>query len=443
MENIEINSNVSSPLGARGSNSPLGARGLAHPCFNEEAKHTSARVHLPVAPKCNIQCNYCNRKYDCVNESRPGVTSSVLAPFQAVEYLKDLDSRMNNLAIIGIAGPGDPFANPEETLETMRRIKVEFPDKIFCLSSNGLELEQHIDELAELNVTHVTITINAIDPAITAKIYKWVRYGKKVYRGIEGAQILLDRQLACIPKLKAAGITVKINSIIIPGVNEHHIPEVAKKCAELGADVINCIPLIPTAETPFETVEKPDTKMIFKVRTLSKEFLPIMSHCARCRADAAGLLGQDMSETHDLLKEYSARAEQMDTTDRPYVAVGTNEGMLVNIHLGEASELYIFKQTQNGFQLVEVRKTPAKGKGDERWLNLAKLLKDCRAILISGVGENPKAMLKGCGLHVVEMTGLIDEGLEGVYNDRVIRSIAKPDAFKCGTACKGNAQGCS
>ena len=416
---------------------------LAHPCFNEEAKHTNARVHLPVAPKCNIQCNYCNRKYDCVNESRPGVTSSVLAPHQAVEYMKDLDARLENLAVVGIAGPGDPFANAVETMETMRRVKAEFPDKIFCLSSNGLELEPHIEELAELGVTHVTITINAIDPAITAKVYKWVRYNKHVYRGIEGATLLLEKQLACIPKLKAAGITVKINTIIIPGINEDHIPEVAKKCAELGADVINCIPLIPTADTPFEEVEKPDTKMIFKVRTLASEFLPIMSHCSRCRADAAGLLGQDMSGTHELLQEHASRAELMDTKDRPYVAVGTNEGMLVNIHLGEATELYIFEQTKNGYKNVEVRKTPPKGKGDERWLNLARTLKDCRAILISGVGENPKAMLKGCGLHIVEMTGLIDEGLEGVYNDKVIRSIAKPDAFKCGSSCKGDAQGCS
>lgn len=417
-------------------------RKLAHPCFNEEAKHTNARVHLPVAPKCNIQCNYCNRKYDCVNESRPGVTSSVLAPFQAVDYLKELDKRIENLAVIGIAGPGDPFANAEETLETMRRVKAEFPDKIFCLSSNGLELEPYIEELAELGVTHVTITINAIDPNITSKIYKWVRFNKHVYRGVEGAAILLERQLACIPKLKAAGIIVKINSIIIPGVNENHIPEVAKKCAGLGADVINCIPLIPTSETPFETVEKPDTKMIFKVRTLSSEFLPIMSHCARCRADAAGLLGQDLTETHVLLKEYSSRAEEMDTAHRPYVAVATNEGLLVNIHLGEAAELYIFEQTKNGFKHVEIRRTPPKGNGDERWLNLARTLKDCRAILVSGVGENPKAMLKGCGIHVVEMTGLIDEGLEGVYNNKVIRSIAKPDAFKCGSGCKGNAQGC-
>jgi len=417
-------------------------RKQAHPCFNEEAKHTNARVHLPVAPKCNIQCNYCNRKYDCVNESRPGVTSSVLAPFQAVDYLKDLDTRIENLAVIGIAGPGDPFANPKETLETMRRVSKEFPEKLFCLSTNGLDLEPYIDDIADLNVSHVTLTINAIDPEITAQIYKWVRFDKKVYRGVEGATILLERQLACIPKLKARGITVKINSIIIPGINEDHIPEVARVCAELGADVINCIPLIPTAETPFETVDKPDTKMIFKTRTLCSEHLKIMSHCARCRADAAGLLGQDLSETHVLLKEYSSRAEEMNTTSRPYVAVATNEGLLVNQHLGEARNLYIFEQTRNGFKNVEVRDMPPKGKGDERWLNMARDLKDCRAILVSGVGENPKAMLKGCGIRVVEMTGLIDEGLEGIYNDKVIRSMAKPDAFKCGTGCKGEAKGC-
>jgi len=36
----------------------------AHPCFNEKAHFSTARIHLPVAPKCNIQCNFCNRKID-------------------------------------------------------------------------------------------------------------------------------------------------------------------------------------------------------------------------------------------------------------------------------------------------------------------------------------------------------------------------------------------
>ncbi len=414
----------------------------AHPCFDESVKHTHARVHLPIAPKCNIQCNYCNRKYDCVNESRPGVTSSVLAPFQAVDYLKALDERIDNLSVIGVAGPGDPFANPKETIETMRRVKEQFPDKIFCLSTNGLDLEPYIDEIAELGVSHVTITMNAIDPAISSKIYKWVRYNKHVYRGLEGAKILLERQLICIPLLKAKGITVKINSIIIPGINEDHISEVARKCAELGADVINCIPLIPTAETDFADYPKPDTKMIFKTRTLAAEHLKLMSHCARCRADAAGLLGQDLKETHILLKEYSSRPA-FDVDSRPYVAVATHEGLLVNQHLGEASTLSIFKQTQKGFQLVEERKTPEQGGGDQRWVDMAGILKDCRALLVSGVGENPKTILNSCNVHVIEMTGLIDDGLDGIYCNKPIRSIAKTDAFKCGSGCKGNAQGCA
>jgi len=413
-----------------------------HPCFDESAKHTHARVHLAVAPKCNIQCNYCNRKYDCVNESRPGVTSSVLTPSQATGYLQALNERMDNLSVIGIAGPGDPFANPEETLTTMRLAKTQFPEKLFCLSTNGLELEPYIDEIAELGVSHVTITINAVDPTVTAKIYKWVRFNKHVYRGEEGAKILLDRQLACIPLLKAKGITVKINSILIPGINENHIEEVAKVCARLGADLINCIPLIPTAETPFSTVEKPDSAMLFNVRTLASAHLPLMSHCARCRADAAGLLGHDLSEVHALMKEYGNRID-METEGRPYVAVATNEGLLVNQHLGEAYALNIYRQTLNGYQLVESRKTPKPGGGDQRWVDLARLLKDCRAILVSGCGETPKSMLTATKVHVVEMTGLIDEGLDGIYQNRVIRSMAKPDAFKCGSNCKGTATGCA
>jgi nitrogen fixation protein NifB len=413
-----------------------------HPCFDESAKHTHARVHLAVAPKCNIQCNYCNRKYDCVNESRPGVTSSVLTPIQAAGYLQALNERMDNLSVIGIAGPGDPFANPEETLETMRRAKALFPDKLFCLSTNGLELEPYIDEIAELGVSHVTITINSVDPEVTAQIYKWVRFNKHVYRGVEGAKVLLDRQLACIPMLKSKGITVKINSILIPGVNENHIEEVARVCASLGADVINCIPLIPTAETPFENVEKPDSKMLFKVRTLASTHLPLMSHCARCRADAAGLLGQDLTDVHALMKEYASRVE-MEVEGRPYVAVATNEGLLVNQHLGEALYLNIYKQTPKGYQLVEERLTPRPGAGDQRWVDLARLLHDCRALLVSGAGETPKHILKATQLHVVEMTGLIDEGLDGIYENRVIKSMAKPDAFKCGTGCKGTATGCA
>lgn len=414
----------------------------AHPCFDKNARHTHARVHLPIAPLCNIQCNYCNRQYDCVNESRPGVTSTVLKPFQAFEYFRALDDKLDNLSVVGIAGPGDPFANPEETLDTLRRIKEEYPDKIFCLSTNGLNLFPYIDSIADLGVSHVTITVNGVDSKVTAGVYKWVRFNKHIYRGEEGASILMEQQLKCIPALKARGITVKINSVLIPGINDDHIPEVARVCAGLGADLINCIPLIPTKDTPFENIEKPDTKMIFRTRIEASKYLKLMTHCARCRADAAGLLGHDLKDTHVMLKEFATR-QPFDEKDRPYIAVATREGLLVNMHLGEARSFYVFRQSPKGFQFVEERAAPMVGAGDNRWLDLAGSLSDCRAMLVSGVGENPKAIIAGCGIRIIEMTGLIDEGLDGVYNNRPIRSMAKQDAFRCGSGCRGNAQGCA
>lgn len=58
---------------------------LEHPCFQEKCHGQFGRIHLPVAPKCTIQCAFCDRKYDCVNESRPGVASKIITPKEALE----------------------------------------------------------------------------------------------------------------------------------------------------------------------------------------------------------------------------------------------------------------------------------------------------------------------------------------------------------------------
>ncbi len=174
-----------------------------HPCFNAAVKGSYGRVHLPVAPNCNIRCNYCNRKYDCVNESRPGVTSAVLSPLQASRYMEKILEREPRITVAGIAGPGDPFANPEETLQTLRLIREKFPHILLCLSTNGLGIAGYLDEVADIGVSHVTITVNAVDPQIGQKIYSWVRDGKVIYRGLKGAELLLDRQIAAIEGLKS------------------------------------------------------------------------------------------------------------------------------------------------------------------------------------------------------------------------------------------------
>ena len=173
-----------------------------HPCYNKAASANWGRLHLPVAPNCNIQCNYCNRKYDCANENRPGVTQHVYTPQEAAAFVHKVFDARQDISVVGIAGPGDPMCDADKTLETFRLVKNDFPHVMLCLSSNGLAVPDYIDEIADLGITHVTITTNAIDPEIAKNVYSMVRYEGNIYKGIDGARILLERQAESIRKLK-------------------------------------------------------------------------------------------------------------------------------------------------------------------------------------------------------------------------------------------------
>jgi nitrogen fixation protein NifB len=413
-----------------------------HPCFNPEAKGKFGRVHLPVAPKCNVQCRFCNRKYDCVNESRPGVTSSLLSPGQALHYVTRLLDMGKPISVAGIAGPGDPFANPEETMETMRLLRRKLPDLLLCVSSNGLGIAPYIPELASIGVSHVTITMSALDPVIGAQIYAWVRDGKKVYRGEEGAELMIHRQLDAIRLLKEHDIVVKVNSILIPGVNEHQMVEIAARCKAMGVDLHNIIPLCPVEGTPFEDIEEPSGKLVNELREACGRLVTQMTHCQRCRADACGLLCEGTTqETMNMLQEASNAPIHPDD-NRPYVAVATREGVLVNLHLGEAEAFQIYGHADGEFMLVDTRKAPSKGCGEVRWSTLARWLHDCRAVLVSSAGPKPTDALQKEGIKVIVMEGLIDEALSAIYKGREVKAPVR--AFKCGkgATCGGDGGGC-
>lgn len=420
-----------------------------HPCFSKYAHKKYGRVHLPVAPRCNIQCNFCNRKYDCMNESRPGVTSTVLTPPQALAYLQDVVAKRPEISVMGIAGPGDPFANPQETMETLRLTRKHFPKMILCVATNGLNVAPYVDEMAKLQVSHVTLTINAVDPEIGGEIYAWVRDGKRPLRGAEAAAVLSARQMDALVTLKARGITVKVNTIIMPGMNDDHIPEVAKKVSALGADIMNLMPMVPVKGAVFQELPPPDTMTTARLRLQCGQLLPQMTHCARCRADAVGYIGEKMTtDQHDALKHFAnASLNPAGNDARPFVAVATMEGALVNQHLGEANRFIVYEldaQKPGSFRLKEIRRAPPEGGGDARWAELAGTLKDCRALLVNAAGPTPMKMLTQHGLKVVEMEGLIDEGLRAVFDDKPVPAALKRRFTGCGAGvtCQGTGTGC-
>jgi nitrogen fixation protein NifB len=269
-----------------------------HPCFSEEAHTRFGRAHLSVAPACNIQCKYCVRKYDCANESRPGVASRVLDPDEAVERAGTLIERSDRLSVIGIAGPGDPLANAP-TYVALKKIHREYPDLTLCVSTNGLLLTDRLEELLACGVRSLTVTINAVNASAAEKIYSWIVYRGVRHAGREAAGLLLFKQWQGLESAIDAGLIVKVNSVFIPGVNDAEIPRIAERAGSLGADLMNILPLIPQAE--FDEAVRPPRSELDRLREQCRPFIRQMTHCRQCRADACGLLDEDKDQELEAL----------------------------------------------------------------------------------------------------------------------------------------------
>jgi len=258
-----------------------------HPCFSTGAKPNKGRIHLPVSPGCNINCNFCDRALNNT-DMRPGVASVIITPDEALDVIRKAVAICPCLTVAGVAGPGDALATPY-ALETFRRIRQEFPDIIKCMSTNGLLLPDFADEIIEIGIDSLTVTVNAVDPEIQARICESVIFHGERYEGTEAAEILIQNQLAGIRKVAAEGITVKVNTVLIPEINAHHVPFTAQTVSEAGAKIYNIIPLIPQYRLSW--CSAPDCGLISGTRTKAEQYITVFRHCRRCRADAAGIPG--------------------------------------------------------------------------------------------------------------------------------------------------------
>ncbi|MDT4332531.1 nitrogenase cofactor biosynthesis protein NifB [Methylomonas sp. MED-D] len=448
-----------------------------HPCYSEDAHHYFARMHVAVAPACNIQCHYCNRKYDCSNESRPGVVSELLTPEQAVKKTMAVAANIPQMTVLGIAGPGDPLANPERTFETFRRLSAEAPDIKLCVSTNGLALPESVEELSKHNIDHVTITINCVDPEIGAQIYPWIFWENKRIKGVKGAKILIEQQQKGLEMLTARGILVKVNSVMIPGVNDKHLAEVSKIVKAKGAFLHNVMPLIAEAEhgTFYGVMGQrgPTQDELMDLQDSCSGDMNMMRHCRQCRADAVGLLGEDRGDEftmdkieameidyqsamekrkviHEAIAEemHSKRAAKAEKAashaDEPklntrpvLMAIATSGQGVINQHFGHAKEFLIYEASPDGVRFMSHRKTDLYCSGDETCgdgesvlQRTIRALEGCEVVLCSKIGYEPWDMLEQAGIvpngeHAMEP---IEDAVMAVYKE--LAAAGKLDEVK-------------
>ena len=258
-----------------------------HPCFSGEAHARFGRIHLPVSPSCNIRCRFCERGYDPLVR-RPGVARRLLSPEAALNVVTRALELCPEIAVAGVAGPGESLAT-RHALAAMEIVLGRYPHLIGCLSTNGLRLAEQVDRLAVIGVKTVSITVNALSPAIWPRVYAWIVHKGQRLEGEEAAHILVDAQLEGIRRAVALGLTVKINTVLVTGVNEGEIEEIASLAARCGASMMNVIPLLPAGEMAGFPV--PDCSRIEAARQAAEEHLPVFRHCRQCRADACGIPG--------------------------------------------------------------------------------------------------------------------------------------------------------
>ena len=437
---------------------PIRRRVHNHPCFSEEAHQHYARMHVAVAPACNIQCHYCNRKYDCSNESRPGVVSELLTPEQAVQKALAVAAHIPQLSVLGIAGPGDPLANPERTLATFRGLAEKAPDIKLCLSTNGLALPDLVEEICAHNIDHVTITINCLDPDVGAQIYPWIFWKNRRIRGRRAAEILIDQQQRGLEALVARGVLVKVNSVLIPGVNDSHLEEVSRVVKAKGAFLHNVMPLIsdPSHGTFYGLMGQrgPTAQELQSLQDACAGDMRMMRHCRQCRADAVGMLGEDRSAEFTLERiaameidhaaalerrrrvqaeiEARRRAERAPRgevrvalaslnsalgkhrrnrprtePERPavHIAVATQSGERVDQHFGHAEEFLIYEASAQGVRLVARRAVDrycsgpaACGEAEAALEAAVRALEGCAAVLCAKIGFAPWSRLEAAGI---------------------------------------------
>ena len=257
-----------------------------HPCFNDVAHDRVGRIHLPIAPRCNIQCNFCEHKM-CAAVQHPGWATRLMSVAEATDLIRSVvNDRQAYDFVVGIAGPGDPLAN-EQTFQAQALLHQLYPQIVNCLCTNGLLLEDKLEIMADVGVRALTVTVNAVDSRIGQHIYSWAKYRGIIYREQEAAALIIAKQFSGIKKALAAGFPVKVNSVLIPGVNDQHMTELALGLREAGVGLMNIMPLIPSGK--MKNLQAPSCNALRKARQDCEEIIPQFHRCEQCRADVVYL----------------------------------------------------------------------------------------------------------------------------------------------------------
>lgn len=178
-------------------------------------------LRISVMDRCNFRCTYCMPE-STYGEHYAFLRSDERMSFDEIERVCRAAARLG-VGKLRLTG-GEPLLRPKlaELVARLRRL-----DGIedIAMTSNGVLLPRHARELREAGLDRVTISLDALDPAL--------------FHRMSGGRGELDEVIAGIAAAQAAGFPrgIKLNAVIQRGVNEGAVLELVERFRGSGVVV--------------------------------------------------------------------------------------------------------------------------------------------------------------------------------------------------------------
>lgn len=349
-------------------------------------------ITLPVAPIASARSRFFGE----------GKLPQTIPVQGALSWIDDLQAKGTPIAGVDINGPGDPLASLPLSLEVLNLLRVQYPDLTLGMTTLGLGLAENVEQLKENGINKIILLMDAVTPEVVAKLFAWIRPGKRNTPMSKASTTLVDQQARAISACRSAGISVIVQTAVYHNINEQEVEEIARLASKLGAESMALIP--GTGWTEGEGKEPllpPSTEIMAALRESAARHITIIEPIGGMKA------GENTSEGERIL------VLPKPTEARPNVAVLSSNGMDIDLHLGHAIKALVYGPREDGLPcLLEARYLPEPGGGESRWLKVSEILFDCFALLAESAGQKPYDILASKGLPII----LVDENVEGTVD---------------------------
>lgn len=350
-------------------------------------------LQLPVAPRTNARIRFIPTELKA--------TGKTMHPGEAARWLQRHMEDGHPLETVGIVGPGDPLASPDQMFQTLRLIRDYYPDLSVYIRTIGIGGEKYADKLHQYGVNCVELLIDGLESAILEKLYAWIRPGFKTLPLPKAVGLLQQEQERAIQAFKEAGMHVTAVTTLYPDHNVDHIEKMAKVLAKKGVDEMVLLPFVSNKSSD-----------IIMESMGAEEYGQCVEKVAKHIA-----IKNNEDGFASFYETYNEQpSSNRPTKERPNVAVVSSNGIEIDQHLGHANQILVYGPREDGLVcLLEARSAPESGGGVNRWLEVSDLLDDCFVLLAASAGEKPKAILAENNLPLVLTNDEIDGTIEVLY----------------------------